>query len=155
MIVSLIKVKERRKKMTTASQRKNVHNMERRRKIDQHTDRTTKVLLIILLLFIMGEVPHGIFAMITVYYGPKFFWKHYFYGMEIFNSLTHISESFNFVIYYAMSYQFRNTFKALFDSSSNDGNTVTSQRSNSSLNGITKVQGNCNRSPSITTVGSA
>ena len=106
-----------------------------RKRITQQTFQTSKFLIFILLTFIIGELPHGICALLSAYYGPKFFWKYYYYAMEIFNTITHISECFNFAIYYYMSPQFRKAFKQLFNSSSQPVFTsaITSHKSDFSL----------------------
>ena len=109
-------------------------------KIKEQTNRTTKILLVILVLFIMGEVPNGVALCLTAYYGPEFYWKYYYYAMEVFNSLTHITAACNFVIYYSLSNQFRATFKELFThvNEETSNSKLSTQTPRSSLAEISK-----------------
>ena len=150
-----MKVKKDREEMFEVK-RNDTYNFKIKQRLTQQTDRTTKFLILILMLFIIGEVPHGIFCLFTVRYGPKFFWKYYYYGMEFCNSLTHISESFNFILYYSMSSQFRDTFRKLFTAGSKAqrNSQLSTQLSNASLPGINKTSNNIHRSSSINTISS-
>ena len=138
------------------SERKNTYNFKTKQKITEQADRLTKVLLFILALFIMSEAPHGVFLLLAAYYGPKFYWMYYYYAMEVFNTLTHISESFNFVIYYSLSSQFRATFKALFNRNNEEvSNSKTStQTSPSSVPEMRKLCDNSNQFTSISAISS-
>lgn len=78
------------------------------------TDRTTKMLLVVLGLFFVSEIPHGVCCILTAIYGSKFFLGCYLFLAEMFNTLTLVCTSLNFIIYYFMSQQFRNTFNELF-----------------------------------------
>ncbi|XP_065209245.1 sex peptide receptor-like [Planococcus citri] len=78
------------------------------------TDRTTKILLIIVALCYTCEIPHAICFLVSAIYGIKFIDGCYVYLFGIFTLLVGICISLNFVVYYAMSRQFRNTFHALF-----------------------------------------
>ena len=122
----------------------NINNSKIKQRLTKQTDRITKLLILILMLFIIGEVPHGIYCIFTVFYGPKFFWKYYYYGMEFCNSLTHISELFNFILYYSMSSQFRKAFRKLFTAGRKapQNSQLSTQLSNSSLPGIDKTSHN-------------
>ena len=91
-----------------------------RLRISKQTNQATKLLIVILVLFVIGQVPHGIYSTLSLYYGPKFFWMYYYKKMEIFNTITFITETFNFFVYYSMNSQFRRTFKELFFSSNNN-----------------------------------
>ncbi|XP_065204530.1 sex peptide receptor-like [Planococcus citri] len=121
LIFALIEARKRRVGM--------VANLNRKF-MEQQMDRTTIVLILILALFIAAEITHGIFGTLTGILGPAFFWNYYYYIMEIANTFAHISQSLNFVFYYAMSNQFRKTFKALFkrnrNRSFNDGHHISS-----------------------------
>ncbi|XP_065209249.1 sex peptide receptor-like [Planococcus citri] len=109
VILALTEAKKRRKNLLV-SRNGTINSNE-----DQHTTRTTKILMIILGLFVTAEVPHGVHLVLFALYGPKFFWDYYYYAQEVMNLFIQISESFNFVIYYAMSQQFRKNFRQLFD----------------------------------------
>ncbi|XP_065204532.1 sex peptide receptor-related protein 2-like [Planococcus citri] len=119
LIVTLIRARKRRALMVVSANRTVV---------EKQTDRTTIILILILALFIASEITHGISVTITGIVGPGFFWRHYYYIMEIANTFAHISESLNFVFYYGMSNQFRKNFKALFkrndNRSSHDGQHI-------------------------------
>ncbi|XP_065204097.1 sex peptide receptor-like [Planococcus citri] len=119
LIFALIEARKRRAGMVANLNRKHLQNQ---------TDRTTIILLLILALFIATELNHGIFGTLTGILGPTFFWGYFYYTMEIANTFAHISQSLNFVFYYAMSEQFRKTFNSLFkrngNKSSHDGHRI-------------------------------
>lgn len=147
-------MKKHREEMMCISKRKNTYNSRMKEQIRKQTARTTKILLVILALFVVAEAPHGIYGFLAAWYGPKFFWKHYYYGIEIFNTFIHVAESFNFVVYYTMSRQFRSTFIGLFSVKSKK-NQVTPQRSiSSSLPGVDKPRFDSTGSSSIVTISS-
>ena len=135
LIRHLIATAEHRKEMVSISKRQNTYNIRMEKQVKQQTNQVTKLLIFVLITFIIGELPHGICIFLNAYYGPKFFWAYYYYAMEIFNSITHISECFNLVIYYSMSPQFGKVSKALFISSSKTifHSLKSSQKSDSSL----------------------
>ncbi|XP_065209238.1 G-protein coupled receptor dmsr-1-like isoform X2 [Planococcus citri] len=110
LIAALLRAKKRRQELTASMYENNAANSKQK----QPTDRTTKLLLVVLALFFISEIPHGICCLLTAIYGSKFFLGCYLFLAEIFNTLTLFCTSVNFVIYYIMSQQFRNTFNELF-----------------------------------------
>lgn len=155
LINNLIEVRKRRQEMVSISKRRDSYNDRMEQQIRKTTERTTKILVVILAFFVLGEVPFGIGAFLTAWYGPKFFWKYFYYGIELCNSLTHVSETLNFVIYYSMCDQFRSTFKALFTDNLNNSMIKISQRSSSSLSSVNKPQDILAQSSSIVTISSS
>ncbi|XP_017792657.1 PREDICTED: sex peptide receptor-like [Habropoda laboriosa] len=111
----LLEAKQRRRKLTTAHE----ENFERRkgcRRVDKErqTDRTTMMLLAVLLLFLLTELPQGILGLFSVLLGPGFFHTCYLMLGDIIDMLTLVNSAINFILYCTMSRQFRKTFNELF-----------------------------------------
>ncbi|XP_065209244.1 G-protein coupled receptor dmsr-1-like [Planococcus citri] len=111
-IVALQRAKIRRKKLTIRSHESNTTNTRK----NLLTDRTTRMLLVILALFFIPEMPTAIACILIVIFGPKFSVECYSYFFEIFNAIVLICTSCNFIVYYTMSGQFHDTFIQLFSS---------------------------------------
>nr|QNH74777.1 putative myosuppressin receptor I [Homarus americanus] len=79
----------------------------------RQADRVTKMLLAILVLFLASEVPQGILGLLTVILGSEFFPCYQKLG-EIMDMLVLFNSAINFLLYCAMSQQFRDTFSNLF-----------------------------------------
>lgn len=77
-------------------------------------DRTTKMLLAVLLLFLITEFPSGILALLNGILGQDFFDHVYNNFGEVIDILALINSSVNFILYCSMSRQFRETFANLF-----------------------------------------
>ncbi|XP_003746589.1 sex peptide receptor-like [Galendromus occidentalis] len=75
-------------------------------------DRTTRMLLAVLLLFIVTEFPAGVLSLLSGI-DPDFFESYVRVG-DIFDILALINSSVNFILYCTMSRQFRKTFALLF-----------------------------------------
>jgi hypothetical protein len=85
LILALVEAKKRRKKLTSATMLKVEESInlaeskKRRRKAsrimdnERQTDRTTKMLLAVLLLFLLTEFPQGTLGLLSVVLGPNFF----------------------------------------------------------------------------------
>lgn len=85
LIMALIEAKKRRKKLTTTTLVKMEESInlaegkKRKRKAsrmmdkEKQTDRTTKMLLAVLLLFLLTEFPQGTLGLLSVVLGPNFF----------------------------------------------------------------------------------
>ncbi|XP_065209233.1 G-protein coupled receptor dmsr-1-like isoform X1 [Planococcus citri] len=158
LIVALLRAKKRRKELTaTMYERTNSTNTKQK----QSADRTTKMLLVVLVLFFISEMPHGICCILSIIFGYKFMAGCYAYLFEIFNTVTLFCMSANFLIYYIMSQQFRNTFNQLFSCKSTPAQrkpafTVAENRvpyDASTRSSITTL--NSTRSSSITTISSS
>ncbi|XP_015918740.1 G-protein coupled receptor dmsr-1-like [Parasteatoda tepidariorum] len=81
---------------------------------DKSHDRTTKMLLTVLLLFLLTEFPSGMLALLSGALGKDFFDNVYMNFGETMDILALVNSSVNFVIYCSMSRQFRDTFAFLF-----------------------------------------
>ncbi|XP_065209241.1 sex peptide receptor-related protein 2-like [Planococcus citri] len=110
-IVALQLAKNRRKKLTIRLNESNTTNTRK----NPLTDRTTRMLLVILALFFTPEMPHAIFFLLVVIIGQKFD-VCLSYLFEVFNDIVLVCISCNFIVYYTMSRQFHDTFIQLFNS---------------------------------------
>lgn len=79
-----------------------------------HTDRTTKMLLAVLILFLITEFPQGILALLSGILGDAFFTNCYGHLGELMDILALINGAINFILYCTMSRQFRQTFSHFF-----------------------------------------
>ncbi|XP_065209230.1 sex peptide receptor-related protein 2-like [Planococcus citri] len=114
LILALRKAKNFRQQVTiTRSQSKPNSRSSKTTRTDP-TDRTTKMLLMILAIFIISELPDGIFCTLTAFRGKEFFHKYYYPSWELITTLVQVCDNLNFIVFYTMSNQFRVTFKALF-----------------------------------------
>ncbi|XP_037962349.2 G-protein coupled receptor dmsr-1-like [Plutella xylostella] len=91
----------------------NVKNMKRQYKADKRTDRTTKMLVAVLLLFLATELPQGILGLMSGVLGRCFFKRCYDLFGELMDALALLNGAINFVLYCCMSRQFRMTFGQL------------------------------------------
>ncbi|XP_060657307.1 G-protein coupled receptor dmsr-1 [Drosophila nasuta] len=129
LILALLEAKRRRKKLTNkpaaASNvngksvvngkaverpRKNSKTLEK----EKQTDRTTRMLLAVLLLFLITEFPQGIMGLLNVLLGDAFLMECYLRLSDLMDVLALINSSINFILYCSMSKQFRSTFTLLF-----------------------------------------
>lgn len=111
LVFALIETKKRRQKLTSSLNRKNAKNVEK----EKQTDRTTRMLLAVLFLFLATEVPQGILGSLTLFFGEKFFIDCYQKLGDIADMLALTNSAINFALYYVMSRQFRITFKSLLN----------------------------------------
>ena len=112
LILALVEAKKRRKKLAEATmiKREEVstefsNEKKRKRKPsrlmdkEKQTDRTTKMLLAILLLFLLTEFPQGVLGLLSVILGPEFFEECYIkLGRLIFS--TRLSSFVSFLMAY-------------------------------------------------------
>ncbi|XP_036140804.1 sex peptide receptor-like [Monomorium pharaonis] len=121
----LLEAKRRRKKLTTKNTVIKMgngkdHACERQKKRrkgndkEKQTDRTTMMLLAVLLLFLVTELPQGILGLLGVILGQSFLNTCYAMLGDVIDTLTLINSAINFILYCAMSRQFRTTFNQLF-----------------------------------------
>ncbi|XP_050534199.1 G-protein coupled receptor dmsr-1-like [Daktulosphaira vitifoliae] len=106
LICALLEAKQRRAKLT-ASSRKSADK-------ERQTDRTTRMLLAVLFLFLITEFPQGILGLLTLLLGKKFFQDCYQNMGDVMDMLALVNSAINFILYCVMSRQFRNTFSLLF-----------------------------------------
>ncbi|KFM80370.1 FMRFamide receptor, partial [Stegodyphus mimosarum] len=85
-----------------------------RSECDKSHDRTTKMLLAVLLLFLLTEFPSGMLALLSGALGDEFFNNVYLNFGETMDILALVNSAVNFIIYCSMSRQFRDTFAFLF-----------------------------------------
>ncbi|KAH8272388.1 hypothetical protein KR018_002418, partial [Drosophila ironensis] len=90
--------------------RKNSKTLEK----EKQTDRTTRMLLAVLLLFLITEFPQGIMGLLNALLGDAFFLQCYLRLSDLMDILALINSSINFILYCSMSKQFRTTFTLLF-----------------------------------------
>ncbi|XP_011868456.1 PREDICTED: probable G-protein coupled receptor B0563.6 [Vollenhovia emeryi] len=125
LVKVLLEAKRRRKKLTTKNTaikmgngKENACEKHKKRRKGQdkerQTDRTTMMLLAVLLLFLVTEMPQGILGLLSVILGPSFFKTCYVMLGDVIDILTLINSAINFILYCAMSRQFRTTFNQLF-----------------------------------------
>ncbi|CAN7941625.1 unnamed protein product [Ixodes hexagonus] len=81
---------------------------------EEARDRTTRMLLAVLLLFLVTEFPSGIAALLSGILGDDFFQHVYMNFGEVMDILALVNSAVNFVLYCSMSRQFRKAFAALF-----------------------------------------
>lgn len=77
-------------------------------------DRTTKMLLAILLLFLITEIPSGVINLLSGILGEPFIQSVYLNLAEFMDFMALVNSGINFILYCTMSRQFRQTFKELF-----------------------------------------
>jgi hypothetical protein len=79
-----------------------------------YSDRTNKMLLAVLLLFLVTEFPSGILVLLSGILGEKFFQEVYNPLGEVLDMLALVNSSINFILYCTTSSVFRQTFCKLF-----------------------------------------
>lgn len=85
-------------------------------KAERRADRTTRMLVAVLLLFLITEFPQGIFALRIGMMGRCFFLQCYQSFGEVMDILALLNGSINFILYCCMNRMFRATFGQLFKS---------------------------------------
>ncbi|GIY64034.1 sex peptide receptor [Caerostris darwini] len=93
---------------------RNLRRQRLRADVDRNHDRTTRMLLAVLMLFLLTEFPSGLLALLSGILGTDFFNHVYSNFGETMDVLALINNAINFIIYCTMSQQFRNTFANLF-----------------------------------------
>ncbi|CAB4064190.1 unnamed protein product [Lepeophtheirus salmonis] len=78
------------------------------------TDRTTRLLVVILILFLLTEFPQGILGMLSAIYGDQFFKDCYLPLGDVMDAMALTNSAINFILYCVMSKQFRKTFVQTF-----------------------------------------
>nr|XP_032520077.1 sex peptide receptor-like isoform X1 [Danaus plexippus plexippus] len=80
---------------------------------DRRTNRTTKMLVAVLLLFLVTEFPQGVLGLLSGALGRCFFKRCYDLFGELMDALALLNGAINFVLYCSMSRQFRMTFRQM------------------------------------------
>ncbi|XP_043277628.1 G-protein coupled receptor dmsr-1 [Venturia canescens] len=83
-------------------------------KSERRADRTTRMLVAVLLLFLVTEIPQGVLGLLSGVLGDCFFRNCYHNFGEIMDILALLNGAINFILYCSMSRQFRTTFGQLF-----------------------------------------
>ncbi|ODM95268.1 Sex peptide receptor [Orchesella cincta] len=78
------------------------------------SDRTTKMLLAVLLLFLFTEFPQGLLGLLSGPLGDLFFRSCYMPLADLMDFFALLNSAINFILYCAMSTKFRETFSKLF-----------------------------------------
>ncbi|XP_016843472.1 sex peptide receptor isoform X2 [Nasonia vitripennis] len=81
---------------------------------ERRADRTTRMLVAVLLLFLITEIPQGVLGLLSALLGDCFFRSCYHSLGEIMDILALFNGAVNFILYCSMSRQFRTTFGRLF-----------------------------------------
>ncbi|XP_063227091.1 G-protein coupled receptor dmsr-1-like [Bacillus rossius redtenbacheri] len=107
LVCALLETKKRRLQLA-GGRNKQLAGKERQ------TDRTTRMLLAVLLLFLITEFPQGILGLLSVFLGEAFFSSCYVPLGELMDILALVNSAVNFILYCSMSRQFRATFSQVF-----------------------------------------
>lgn len=139
LICALLETKRRRQQLTAGSGPVGKKSTRSSRVLDKErqTDRTTRMLLAVLLLFLLTEFPQGILGLLSVWFGDNFFKNCYQKLGEVMDILALINSAINFILYCAMSRQFRSTFSLLFRPSMFDRWLLVPQHNGNGDNGCT------------------
>lgn len=81
---------------------------------ERRSDRTTMLLVAVLLLFLITEFPQGILGLLSGILQKCFFSKCYTLFGSVMDLLALINAAVGFVLYGLMSKQFRTSFNAVF-----------------------------------------
>lgn len=112
LLVHLMKAAEaRRKKLGTNKATMTVARNEGR---DRKTNRTTRMLLVVVILFLLTEFPQGILNLLSGILVTDFIDEVYVPLGDILDIITLVNNGINFILYCAMSKQFRDTFIQVF-----------------------------------------
>ncbi|XP_050684760.1 G-protein coupled receptor dmsr-1-like [Leptidea sinapis] len=99
----------------------------KRSKAERRTDRTTRMLVAVLLLFLLTEFPQGILGLMSGMLGRCFFKQCYNLFGELMDALALLNGAINFVLYCSMSKQFRTTFRQILRAKCASAPRATSQ----------------------------
>lgn len=78
------------------------------------SDRTTKMLLAVLLLFLITEFPQGLLSLLTGLLGDDFFKSCYIPLADLMDFVALLNSAINFILYCSMSKKFRDIFYKVF-----------------------------------------
>lgn len=119
IISVLVETRRRRIKLLTANSPLEEVNAKRKTnkkhsQKENQAERTTKMLLAVLILFLVMEFPQAIMGQISALYGTTFLEECYAALGDVMDIMALINSSINFVLYCTMSRQFRATFQEIF-----------------------------------------
>jgi len=77
---------------------------------NQKTNRTTRMLLVVVALFLLTEFPQGVINLLSGVLGNDFIVEVYMMLGDVLDILALINNGINFILYCAMSKQFRDSF---------------------------------------------
>ncbi|RUS82540.1 hypothetical protein EGW08_009712 [Elysia chlorotica] len=107
LIIAMQQAKKRRARLLNNISRVIEHDSS-----SEH-NRTTKMLVAVVLCFVITELPQGVIAWISAV--DEVFFKNVYVQLgDFMDILVLINSAVNFILYCIMSQQFRNTFKSLF-----------------------------------------
>ncbi|XP_038211299.1 sex peptide receptor-like [Zerene cesonia] len=113
LIREVYNANEHQKKIRINNACANDKSVKRQCKGDKRTNRTTKMLVAVLLLFLVTELPQAILGLMSGALGRCFFKRCYDLFGELMDALALLNGAINFVLYCSMSRQFRMTFRQL------------------------------------------
>ncbi|KAG5667616.1 hypothetical protein PVAND_015590 [Polypedilum vanderplanki] len=108
LIKTLYEAKRRKEKLTGGSM-----SVKLLTKTKQ-ADRTTRMLIAVLLLFLITEFPQGIMGLLSAVLHHNFYIHCYQRLGDLMDFLALLNSSINFILYCTMSRQFRETFTKIF-----------------------------------------
>lgn len=94
----------------------------------KRTDRTTRLLIVILVLFLVTEFPQGILNILSAALGEEFFMDCYTPLGELMDMTALVNCALNFILYCLMSRQFRATGRKIFGLPSKPQNQLQAQQ---------------------------
>ncbi|XP_018017295.1 G-protein coupled receptor dmsr-1 [Hyalella azteca] len=77
--------------------------------MEKLTEKTTRMLLAVLFMFLVVELPQSVLTLLTALHGDQFFEKCYMEWGDLMDLMALINSAANFFLYYIMSQQFRLT----------------------------------------------
>lgn len=92
----------------------NGNDNKRLSKYERRADRTTKMLIAILFLFLLTEMPQGLFGLVIALKGKELFLTCYQHYGEVMDMCALLNGSITFILYCCMNRMFRITFGQLF-----------------------------------------
>ncbi|NP_001280662.1 probable G-protein coupled receptor B0563.6 isoform X1 [Tribolium castaneum] len=113
LIKTLLKAKKQRQVVRTYDQANEIEIDCRLSKSERCANRTTKMLVIVLFLFLITEIPQGIFALLIGIKGKQLFLKCYQIYGELMDIFALVSGAVSFILYCRMNTMFRITFGQL------------------------------------------
>ncbi|XP_030756061.1 sex peptide receptor-like [Sitophilus oryzae] len=116
IIAVLVETRRRRLMLLSSSNRGDIDGKTGSIQLykESQSDRTTRMLLAVLFLFLLTEFPQAIVGQISAMYGNVFLEECYAALGDVMDIVALINSSINFILYCTMSRQFRETFKELF-----------------------------------------
>ena len=86
--------------------------------------RTTLMLIIVCVLFLLSEIIHSVLLLLSIVEGQSFYQNVYMPLGDLLDMITFVTSSIDFVIYCLMSSTFRKTLCSLFIPSSDNNDAM-------------------------------